>query len=41
MSRGLGIEQRSIVAALQREPDRWFRRMELQQAAWGVGRPGY
>jgi hypothetical protein len=35
MSRGLGVEQRAILAALQGAPDRWWSRMALQQAAWG------
>ena len=41
MSRGLGVEQRGVLAALQREPARWWRRAELQHAAWGQRRRDY
>jgi hypothetical protein len=41
MSRGLGIEQRTILAAAATRPCDAWRRMELQQAAWGKRRPQY
>ncbi len=41
MSRGLGIEQRGILLAAATKPDKWWRRVELQQAAWGQRRPDY
>src|SRR4051812_46573559 len=41
MSRGLGIEQRRILLAAATKPETWWRRMELQQAAWGIRRPEY
>lgn len=41
MSRGLGIEQKGILLAAAQQPDKWWGRMELQQAAWGIRRPEY
>jgi hypothetical protein len=35
LSRGLGVEQRNILAAAASRPSSWWRRMELQQVAWG------
>jgi hypothetical protein len=35
MSRGLGREQRAILAAAASAPDRCWQRAALQQAAWG------
>ena len=38
MSRGLGVEQRGILAVLASKPEQWWRRAHIQQCAWGEQR---
>ena len=36
MSKGLGREQRAILAAVAADPEKRWRRMAIQQAVWGA-----
>ena len=40
MLRGLGVEQRGILAVLASKPEQWWRRAHIQQCAWGEQKPG-
>lgn len=35
MSRGLGVVQRRLIAALQAEPSRWFTVLDLAEVVYG------
>jgi hypothetical protein len=40
VSRGLGVEQRGILAVLASKPEQWWPRAHIQQCAWGEQKPG-